>query len=141
MKDRIFIDTNVFVYSSLSDSHHAIRRQKAIELIQSEVHEIVISSQVLNEFSAILIKNGIDDEAIQQRVAEIIENTTVNAVPTGTILYAWKIRLKYRFSYWDSLIIASALESNCSALYTEDLQHGQVIEKKLKIINPFSEKI
>jgi predicted nucleic acid-binding protein len=33
-----------------------------------------------------------------------------------------------------------ALESNCSVLYTEDLQHGQVIEKKLKIINPFSEK-
>lgn len=96
---------------------------------------------MLNEFSAILIKNGIDDKAIQQRVAEIIENTTVNSVPTGTILYAWEIRLKYKFSYWDSLIIASALESNCSALYTEDLQHGQVIEKKLKILNPFSDKI
>ena len=65
MKDRIFIDTNIFVYSSLVDSHHADRRHKAIELIQSEAHEIVISAQVLNEFSAILIKNGIDDYAIQ----------------------------------------------------------------------------
>lgn len=140
MKDRIFIDTNIFVYSAVADSHHANRRQKAIELIQSEDHEIVISTQMLNEFSVILIKNGIGDDAIQKRVAEISENTTVNAVTTGTILYAWEIRLKYKFSYWDSLIIASALESNCSALYTEDLQHGQVIEKKLKIINPFSEK-
>jgi predicted nucleic acid-binding protein len=61
MKDRIFIDTNIFVYSAVADSHHANRRQKAIELIQSEDHEIVISTQVLNEFSVILIKNGIGD--------------------------------------------------------------------------------
>jgi len=140
MKDRIFIDTNIFVYSSLADSQHADRRQKAIELIQDEDREIVISTQVLNEFSVILIKNGIGDDAIQKRVDEIIANTTVNAVTTSTILSGWKIRLKSKFSYWDSLIIASALESNCSALYTEDLQHGQIIEKKLKIINPFSKK-
>jgi predicted nucleic acid-binding protein len=141
MKDRIFIDTNIFVYSAVADSHHANRRQKAIELIQSEDHEIVISTQVLNEFSVILIKNGIGDDAIQKRVAEIIENTTVNTVTTGTILSAWEIRHKYKFSYWDSLIVAAALERECSKLFTEDLQHGQIIDKKLKIINPFSEKL
>lgn len=141
MKDRIFIDTNIFVYSAVVDSHNADRRQKAISLIQTEDYEIFISTQVLNEFSAILIKNGIDNDAIQERVIEIIENTMVNALTTDTILSAWKIRLKYKFSYWDSLIIASALESKSSVLYTEDLQDGQVIEKKLKIINPFSEKL
>jgi len=140
MKDRIFIDTNIFVYSAVSDSHHAGRRQKAIALIQAVDREIVISTQVLNEFSAILIKNGIDNDAIQERVVEIIENTTVNALTTDTILSAWEIRIKYKFSYWDSLIIASALERNCSVLYTEDLQDGQIIEKKLKTVNPFSEK-
>lgn len=138
MKDRIFIDTNIFVYSSLVDSHHAGRRQKAIELIQSEDHEIVISTQVLNEFSVILIKNGIDDNAIRERVTEIIENTTVDSVTTGTILSAWEIRLKYKFSYWDCLIVASALRCECSKLITEDLQDGQIIDKKLKIINPFT---
>jgi predicted nucleic acid-binding protein len=137
MKDRIFIDTNVFVYSSLSDSHDAGRRQKAIELIQSEDHEIVISTQVLNEFAVILIKNGIEDEAIEERVAEVIENTTVITISTDTVLSAWKIRLKYKFSYWDSLIVAAALECDCSILITEDLQNGQIINKKLKIVNPF----
>ena len=95
---------------------------------------------MLNEFSVILIKNGIGDDAIQIRVAEIIENTTVNTVTTGTILSAWKIRQKYKFSYWDSLIVAAALELECSKLFTEDLQNGQIIEKKLKIISPFSEE-
>ncbi len=47
------------------------------------------------------------------------------------------IKKRYRFSYWDSLIIASALENNCSILYSEDMQHSQVIEDNLKIINPF----
>ncbi len=138
MKDRIFIDTNIFVYSAVADSNHTDRRQKAIELIQAEDYEIVISTQVLNEFSVILIKNGIGDEAIRERVAEIIENTTINAVTTDTILSAWKIRVKYKFSYWDSLIVAAALERDCSKLYTEDLQDGQIIDKKLTISNPFT---
>jgi len=52
-------------------------------------------------------------------------------------LKAVQIKLKYFFSYWDSLIIASALESGCSILYTEDMQDGQLIEERLKIVNPF----
>lgn len=43
----------------------------------------------------------------------------------------------YVFSYWDSLVISSALESGCSILYSEDMQNGQVINKKLTIKNPF----
>ena len=44
---------------------------------------------------------------------------------------------KYKFSYWNSLIIASALQNNCTILYSEDMQHNQLIENKLRIINPF----
>jgi len=62
-------------------------------------------------------------------------------IDNEAILLSFKIAEQYKYSIWDSLIIASALESNCSALYTEDLQHGQIIDKKLKIINPFSEKV
>jgi predicted nucleic acid-binding protein len=49
---------------------------------------------------------------------------------------AYKIRDKYDFSYWDSLIVASALERGCETLYSEDMQHNQVIENKLTIKNP-----
>jgi predicted nucleic acid-binding protein len=46
---------------------------------------------------------------------------------------------RYRFSFYDSLIIATALEASCTTLYSEDMQHGQLIENKLLIINPFKE--
>jgi len=44
---------------------------------------------------------------------------------------------KYFYSYFDSLMLSSALKSSCDIIYSEDMQHGQVIEKSLKIINPF----
>ena len=44
---------------------------------------------------------------------------------------------KYNYSFYDSLIIAAAIESGCSILYSEDMQHNQLIEEKLKIVNPF----
>jgi len=58
-----------------------------------------------------------------------------------TIKQAWKIGNKYGYAYYDSLIIASALENDCTILYSEDLHHGQIIEERLSIMNPFhSEK-
>jgi predicted nucleic acid-binding protein len=47
---------------------------------------------------------------------------------------------RYKFSLYDSVIVASALRNDCEVLYTEDLQHGQVIERQLEILNPFSNK-
>ena len=52
---------------------------------------------------------------------------------------AWKVQDRYRFSFWDAMIIASALQSKCTHLLTEDLQHGQVIEG-LRVVSPFVEK-
>ena len=61
----------------------------------------------------------------------------VVTVDTDTILKAAFLRKSYNFSYWDSMIVSSALESRCSILYSEDMQNGQIIEKQFKIINPF----
>lgn len=49
----------------------------------------------------------------------------------------WSFGERNNFSFWDSLIIAAALESHCTMLYTEDLQYGQVIDGRLTIVNPF----
>lgn len=46
---------------------------------------------------------------------------------------------QYRYSYWDSLILSSALENDCTILYTEDMQDGKVMENQLRIINPYKE--
>ena len=52
------------------------------------------------------------------------------------IRLAHRLKNRYRFSYWDSLVIGSALDAGCTILYSEDLQHGQHIEDRLHIVNP-----
>jgi predicted nucleic acid-binding protein len=56
----------------------------------------------------------------------------------NTIRKSWKIKLRYHFSIYDSLIVASALEAGCTILYSEDLQHNQFIENKVRVVNPFA---
>ena len=72
-------------------------------------------------------------------IAEIRANFEIITVQIETIELALKIAEKYRYSYYDSVIIAAALESSCTLLYSEDMQHLQVIEEQLQIINPFSQ--
>jgi len=55
----------------------------------------------------------------------------------NTVKRAFYIKEKYLYSWWDSLILASALENNCEMVYSEDMQHNQIIENTLKIVNPF----
>jgi predicted nucleic acid-binding protein len=66
------------------------------------------------------------------------QKTAKQLIMTGnTIFLACDIAKRYGFSFYDSLIIAAVLENNCTILYSEDLQHNQVIEQRLRIINPF----
>ncbi len=65
------------------------------------------------------------------------ENFIVNINKVYTINHALQIHFKYLYSYYDSLIIAAALDCNCTILYSEDLKHNQIIENTLTILNPF----
>jgi len=136
MKDRGFIDTNVFVYAILDDPSHPAQRKKAVNLILNSTIEAVISTQVINELYNVLLRNGISDFNIQERIGEIIENTEIMVISIETIQASWKIREKYKYSYWDSLIISSAIAAKCTTLFTEDMQNKQLIENSLRIINP-----
>ena len=136
MKDKIFIDTNIWVYASLINKSDLPKRNISIDLIQKNSIRFV-STQVLNEFYNALLKYKIKDAEILGFINEIIENTNVCQQDIETLRRGWSIKANYQFSLWDSLIIASALENNCSILYTEDMQHKQNIENSLTIINPF----
>ncbi len=139
MKDgRIFIDTNIFVYAKLKNKHSGAKHRMAVKFLKTIETSVVISTQVLNEFSSILLKYKIENEKIYHNILALAEDCFVAPLTLATVEGAWRIKKKYRFSYWDSLIIASAVENHCSTLYTEDLQHEQIIEKRLKIINPFN---
>jgi len=134
MKDRCFIDTNILLYC-YSDSE-PYKKRMAIDVSNGE--NVFISTQVLKEFSNILFKKfKMDWDIIKKSIDEVIENYLIFINHPETIKSACNIADKYHFSLYDSMIIASALEASCNILYSEDMQYGQLIEKKLQIINPF----
>jgi predicted nucleic acid-binding protein len=138
MSGKIFLDTNILVYINLDDRRHIDKREKVIALLDSlETAEIVISVQVMNELYNVLAKHGIDDDKIQKKLKDLLVSVSVKALTEETLKICWKIRKRYKYSYYDSLIIASALDNKCTVIYTEDMQNGQKIEKSLVIRNPF----
>ena len=135
MKDETFIDSNILIYCV---SQNLSKCQTSRELLLKHVDSITVSSQVINEFINVCIKKSILDLSDTfEKSNEFMEIFRFAVITKSDIRLAMDIKKRYRFSYWDSLIIASALENNCSILYSEDMQHDQVIEDNLKIINPF----
>ena len=58
-------------------------------------------------------------------------------ISINIFIVAYDIKKRYKFSWWDSLIVSTALENDCNTLLSEDLQHNQLIEGRLRVINPF----
>lgn len=134
MPDNIFVDTNILIYFISADQ---TKKTKAKEVIFSS-QEAYISSQVITEFISVCFsKNLLGLEEITTLVNDFMEALRFSSIEESTINKALKIKKHLHYSYWDCLIIASALENNCSILYTEDMQDKQVVENGLTIINPF----
>lgn len=137
MSAKVFVDTNVWVYAKVEGSDK-LKHKKAKSFFKNTQNQVFISTQVINEFYSVLSKNKIQDNTIQKSIQQILSGVSLQVITIATIKKSWDIKIKYGFSIYDSLIIASALEANCGILYTEDLQHNQVIEDQLQIVNPFS---
>jgi len=145
MNDRVFIDTNILVYAYLSNPNQEedyTKHLKAIVLLKSFTNKeyIFISTQVCNEYYSALLKHKIDDVLIQRSVHSLINAVNVASISTDSVQGAFKIKNQYQFSYWDSLILSSAIENECNLLYSEDMQNEQLIDSELRIVNPFIEK-
>lgn len=131
MKDKVFIDidTNIFVYAFLDtdDSSQHAKHLKAVEFLKQfdANSQVIISTQVLSEYYSALLKNKISDEDIQESSKQLVNSIEVVSVSKNIVMDSYTIKNKYRYSYWDSLIISSALQSNCTVLYSEDLQYNQ----------------
>jgi predicted nucleic acid-binding protein len=139
MNGKFFLDTNIFVYSFDRGSPTKLRR--STELIERAVitRTGITSYQVVQEFFNVALRKFAKpmtlDEAEQYLGAVFRSIMTINS---SLALYSEALRIvrRYRYSWFDSLILAAALEGQCSVLYSEDLQHGQKVGN-LRIENPF----
>ena len=131
IEHKIFIDSNIFLYSLSDDSH---KKSLALSYLKKNY---VTSIQVVNEnISVCLKKLKLSKEISFQHGQNILQSCDVKLITKSSIELACKISLEYNYS-WDSLIIAVALENDCNYLYSEDLQDGQIISNQLTIQNPF----
>lgn len=131
-----FIDSNVWLYA-LIEGQDILKESCANELTQTTPN-IVVSVQVINEVSANLLKKaGFTEQEIRELVDSFYQLYTVMPLTQEVLLDASSLRERYRLSYWDSLIVASARASNASIIYSEDMHNGLVIDGTLTILNPF----
>lgn len=142
MTSDCFIDTNIWVYAFLASEEDSGKQSLALAFLRtvSANSRIVVSAQVINEFHWTLSrKYSIADPVILDKVENGIARLA-DIVPLDHATYrnSFHLRSTCRLSFWDSLIVASALHNGCATLYSEDLAHGMVIEKSLRIANPLA---
>jgi predicted nucleic acid-binding protein len=129
---RQFLDSNILVYAFSEDARTSV----AEALLESEP---TISVQNLNEFVNVTrrklafswteVREALDQiRLLCPRILTIGMDTHLNAV---------RLAERYDFATFDALIVASALEAECDVLWSEDMQHGMVVDGRLRIANPF----
>lgn len=136
MGDRVFLDTNLFVYADDLDA--GAKRERAQQLLKELIADgrAVLSTQVLQEFFVIATRKlGVPAE-IARRKVELMARLDLVQVRPELILAAIDLHRLRSLSFWDALIVRSAVAAGCARVLTEDLQHGEVIEG-VRIENPF----
>ncbi len=136
---RPFFDTNILLYSISRDPAEALKRERAIELLDRD--DGALSVQVLQEFYVQATRASRPDKLSHDTAAGLVRTWTrfaVQDVTLSIVLRALTIKLQHGFSYWDSAIIAAARAVGSRTLYTEDMSDGREIEG-IQIVNPFRE--
>jgi predicted nucleic acid-binding protein len=125
MRIDCFLDTNILVYAAAGRGAEEAKRQRALELIETE--EFGLSAQVLQEFYVTVVRK-LEVPLSAQQALEWIEQLEIFpclAIDTGVVKLGIEMSERFQLSYWDGAIIAAAEALGAPILYTEDLNHGQ----------------
>jgi predicted nucleic acid-binding protein len=126
-----FLDTNVWLYAFIETQD---QKKSATAKGLIEENGVVVSSQVINEISINLIKKAhFDETRIQRLIASFYARHQVVAIGKEILLKASELRSSYRFSFWDSMIVAGALAAGATILYSEDMDDGLAVGGRLAI--------
>jgi predicted nucleic acid-binding protein len=133
----VFFDTNILLYAAGNVPAEASKRDLALMLLTRR--DGVLSVQVLQEFFVQATRASRVDRLTEDQAVRFVESWTrfrIQDNTLATLRSALAIKAAYRFSYWDSAVIAAARAAGCSELFTENLSHGQIVEG-VRITNPF----
>jgi predicted nucleic acid-binding protein len=136
VSERLFLDTNLLVYADDLDAGD--KREVARRLLTEALAAAngVVSTQVLQEFFVITTRKlGVPAAVARQKIA-LLARMEVVVVRVELIIGAIDLHRLHRISFWDALVVKSAVVAGCARLLTEDLQHGQILDG-VRIENPF----
>jgi predicted nucleic acid-binding protein len=128
-----FLDSNILIYLASGD---AAKADRAEQLLRDGG---TVSVQVLNEIANVAVrKMKLSWSDTRDFISRIRDLLTV--IPLTEPIHESGLRLaeRYQFGVYDGMIVAAALEAGCEVVLSEDLQHGLVVDGRLRIVNPFS---
>jgi predicted nucleic acid-binding protein len=136
-----FLDTNLLIYRRDPRDPEKQRIAYAWIVSLSKQRKGRLSWQVLQEFYDVA-RRKLGNFGLTADLARLDVRLLAQWLPPApdVPLYesAWSVQDRHGYSWWDALIIAAALRQECTTLLSEDLQHGQVIDDRLTLINPFA---
>jgi len=138
MNEKVFVDTDVLVYAR--DATEPQKQLRALEWMENlwRTRRGTISFQVLQEFYVTVttkLDPGMEVPLARSDVRNLIAWGPVS-IDAAILEGAWSLQDRYSVSWWDSLIVATALRARCRFMISEDLQDGQKLDD-LTVVNPF----
>jgi predicted nucleic acid-binding protein len=136
-----FVDTNILIYALVADEESASDKvDRARDLVAglTRRRELILSSQVLSEFSANVMRKGTPPLSVAETLVHVLKLSKQRVLPIddSLVLLALQRVQQSRISYWDALIVEAAIRSGASILYTEDMHHGTKYGT-VELRNPF----
>ncbi len=127
------VDTNILLYAL--DDFYPDKQNISIQIIADKP---IFCSQNLSEFANVCLRKWKFPKAkVGELIKTYLQQCSYIPVSESMLLNSIEIMNKYDFQLFDAIIISSALASGCTILYSEDFNDGQIIEKQLRIVNPF----
>jgi predicted nucleic acid-binding protein len=139
MTGRTFLDSNVLVYSVDESPAESAKHARAIELLSEQAEDLVVSTQVLQEFYVVTtrkLKKPLSEERAASAVRGLAKLEVVG-VDVSLVLSAFDASRSAKISLWDALIVQAASRAGCDRVLSEDLNAGQVMHG-VRIENPFT---
>ena len=135
MSDKVFVDSNIFLYTLDGNDKKRRERAKAQLSALSTTQRVVISTQVLNEVYAVATRKLGVDPVMAKRFIHQLTDFDVLLITPEVIDSAIDCSILNQLTYWDALMIAAAESARCSTLWTEDMNHGESV-RGVQIFNP-----